>query len=196
MRKFFFLFFCGCTSVNIISNKNIDNIDFQQLKNSSITIYSSNLYVSLKKKGETKKDKNKEILRLIREYFNKSIPTIRIEDGKIPLPGFYQGKFSSDPKKELNTFLEKQTTDYVFILSESNMSHTTKETVYNPGSQGIPPSSYNIDFTKNEMEVMVRLWSTKDLKIVLDYKVHLKGSDNLKLAIDKAVEFIQKSGKM
>lgn len=190
-----FLLFCGCTSLQVISNRNVDNVDFQEIKNSSIAIYSSNLFVSVNDKGKTENVKKKRTLSLIREGFNKSIPTIKIEDGRFPLPALYQGRFSSNSKNELNEFLKKHKTDYVFILSESTLSHKTKETLYNPGAQGIPSSSYKSEVTKNEMEVAVELWSSKDLKVVLDYKILLKGSDNIKLTIDKAVEYIEKNGK-
>jgi hypothetical protein len=178
----------SCASTNIIVNSKAKDINFEKIKTSSISIYCAesviqqNIGFSLASEVTPASVVDDCI-----SSFRINLPRISTTKGDLQLPGTYSGKLSLKFKEEMNLFLSKHKSHYVFIVANILAETNTK---YNAPSGGIA-GTYEAD---NKHNIGFQLWDVQNKSIVLDYDVQQKGHSSIRSAIDQATSFINNNG--
>lgn len=174
----------SCASTDLILNSKAAEIDFNKIKTSNITIYCADALIeqSTGFAWSTNITPSSVVDKCF-SSFKTIIPTVVIHHGTEVLPGTYSGKLSLKFKEEMNVFLSKHSSHYIFIVSnllaENNLSNT--------GMNGSLSAN-------NKYVISFQLWDVKNKSIILDYDVKQTGEVSLGTTIDEAVSFIDNNG--
>lgn len=194
-RKILLLIFilASCSPVTkVLSKKDISNVDFSKIKNGTISIYSTGLIASIDRNSISKFPAQRVTIRAYAKLaFEKIIPTATAIIDSVPLPPSYEGKLSMNTKKEMELFLEKHKTDFLFIVTNYSNDDQTTVTHFFNGAQ-----SFSTSQVQNKVKISIELWDIKSKTLVLDYEVYQEGSANTMTSIFDAVRYIDNEGRV
>jgi len=184
----FCFLFMSCTSTNIVVNGKAQDINFEKIKTSSISIYCAEAVMQQNKGFSLASEVTPaSVVDDCINSFRINLPRITTTKGDLQLPGTYSGKLSLKFKEEMNLFLSKHKTHYVFIVANILAETNTKYNAPSPGIGG----TYEAD---NKHNINFQLWNVKNKSIALDYDVQQKGHSSIRSAIDQATSFINSNG--
>ena len=178
----------SCASTNIIVNSKAQDINFEKIKTSSVSIYCAEAVIQQNTGFSLASEVTPaSVVDDCISSFRINLSRISTTKGDMKLPGTYSGKLSLKFKEEMNLFLSKHKTHYVFIVASILAETNTK---YNAPSPGFS-STFEAD---NKHNISFQLWDVKNKSIVLDYDVQQKGHSSIRSAIDQATSFINNNG--
>lgn len=163
--------------------------DFSLKGNKSIDIYCSANVVELKEGNKTSQDARQQlIIDKAVELFRQYISTVNPKYGANKLPSIYSGKITLNGKEEMQKFLKKTETEFIFIIynvtsSEKSYTNQGSGIYWNPGSG-------------NKTKMSFELWDVKKQSIILDFEISESGNTWIDVVLFKAIEFVKKKGEI
>lgn len=133
------------------------------------------------------KSRQQFVVDKIVELFRTYIPNAKPEYGKKDLPSTYNGKISLNAKEEMQKFLSRTESDFIFIV----YNITSSDDPYT----GSSPGGYWYTNTNSKVKMSFELWNAKTETIMLDFEIEDSGNTSIDDTLFKAVEFVKNKEK-